>query len=382
MGSNPVTMKQTSGFPFTVPILRSGILAAEFCRHRARADIAAVFDRSFYLRAGDRFVCVGAPGIGNGPSTLIADFGASFRPSDLGLHPGQPASMADRRITIGDSIEFDLDRCERWRPPPWPDRLSPIRLTDICAALARAAAAEAPREGFGPLCCSHEGIIPFPDDESAACVVPAQAGTHTPCPRGQWLWVPAFAGTTQATLHVASGSATTRPNPLMSLARGPIARFEAWLSDALRTGHTPAIAPAPVQGLIGLGPGLTPSGDDFLVGALALLDALAERKVHAALARVIADTPPASTSALSRCFLRAAAAGHIGEHLHCAVASVISGKPDSAIAAVRNIGHSSGWDMLAGIVTTLQVVAGARDHLSRSVSPSVSPGPATRPIRA
>src|SRR5712691_1671925 len=29
-----------------------------------------------------------------------------------------------------------------------------------------------------------------------ACVVPAQAGTHTPCPRGQGLWVPAFAGTT------------------------------------------------------------------------------------------------------------------------------------------------------------------------------------------
>jgi hypothetical protein len=112
--------------------------------------------------------------------------------------------------------------------------------------------------------------------------------------------------------------------------------------------------------LIGLGAGLTPSGDDFLVGALGLLDALAERKVHAALARAIADVSPASTSALSHCFLRAAAAGHCGEHLHCAVASVISGKPDAAIAAVRNIGHSSGWDMLAGIVTTLRIVAAKR----------------------
>jgi hypothetical protein len=28
---------------------------------------------------------------------------------------------------------------------------------------------------------------------SPLCVVPAQAGTHNPCPRGQWF--PAFAGT-------------------------------------------------------------------------------------------------------------------------------------------------------------------------------------------
>jgi hypothetical protein len=294
----------------TLPIVRSGILAGEFFRHGARADIAAVFDRSFYLRSGDTFICVGEPGIGNGPLTLIADFSASFRPSNLGLHPGRSAFLADRRIIIGDAIEFDLNRCVPWHPPPWPVCQSPIRLTDICAAVARAAAVEAPREGFGQVFSLHEQV--------------------------------------------------THRTTLASLARGPIARFESWLSDALGDRDTPAIAPAPVQGLIGLGPGLTPSGDDFLVGALALLDALAERNIHAALTAAIADAPPASTSPLSRCLLRAAAAGHTGEHLHCAVASVISGKPASAIAAVRNIGHSSGWDMLAGIVITLQVVATKR----------------------
>ena len=309
------------------------------------------------------FICVGDPAIGNGPLTLLAD--ASLRPANLRLRPGQSAAITERRITIGDSIEFNLDRCEPWRPPPWPVCQSPSRLTDICAAVARAAAAEAPREGLGQIFRLPEQVIPFPDDPFAACVVPAQAGTHTPCPQGQWLWVPAFAGTTQATLHDASGFAATRPNPLMSLARGPIARFEAWLSDALATDHAAAIATVPIQGLIGLGPGLTPSGDDFLVGALALLDALTERKVHAALAAAIADVSPASTSALSRCFLTAVAAGHIGEHLHGAVASVISGKPDSAIAAVRNIGHSSGWDMLAGIATALQLVGLRREVLSR-----------------
>jgi hypothetical protein len=109
--------------------------------------------------------------------------------------------------------------------------------------------------------------------------------------------------------------------------------------------------------LLGLGPGLTPSGDDFLVGALALLDCIGERDAHAALGRAIIDALPGATSALSACFLRAAAAGHIGEALHCAVSSVIAGDVDAAIAAVETIGHSSGWDMMAGVTTTLRVAA-------------------------
>jgi hypothetical protein len=102
---------------------------------------------------------------------------------------------------------------------------------------------------------------------------------------------------------------------------------------------------------------LTPSGDDFLSGALALLDALAMRRVHAALAQAVTDAAPALTSPLSACLLRTTADGHIGEHLHSAVAALIVGDIDTAIAAARRIGHSSGWDMLAGAATTLRIVA-------------------------
>ena len=35
-------------------------------------------------------------------------------------------------------------------------------------------------------------------------------------------------------------------------------------------------------------------------------------------------------------------------------------KIDAAIAAIENIGHSSGWDMLAGIGVTLRVAGSAR----------------------
>jgi hypothetical protein len=129
-----------------------------------------------------------------------------------------------------------------------------------------------------------------------------------------------------------------------------IKMFERWLFDSRD-------AAPPVHGLIGLGPGLTPSGDDFLVGALAALDAIGTRDAHAALATAVADAAGA-TSALSGCFLRAAAAGHVGEALHRATVALLTGDADAAIAAVAHIGHSSGWDMIAGSATVLRIAAG------------------------
>jgi hypothetical protein len=272
-----------------IPILRSGVLALEFCRQHARAEVATVFERSLYLRAGSAFVCLGEPSIGNGPLTLIAEFGPVRKLAALGLSPDQQAFISNHGIAIG-AVQLTLDLREPWRPPPWPPALPAHGLAEACAALSHLVAAGAPSEGLG---------------------------------------------------H--------------SLSRPRIARFRSWLSDALEGDHLPPFEC--VHALIGLGPGLTPSGDDILVGALALLDALSERRAHAALAHAIATAPRGLTSPLSGCLLRMAAAGHIGEQLWRAVAAVVSGAPAAAVAALRGIGHSSGWDMLAGIAMALAAAA-------------------------
>ncbi len=100
-----------------IPILRSGVLAREFCQSVARANVEAVFERCFYLRCGDEFICVGEPDIGNGPLTLIGNLGPL---SDLGLRPGRSAAISERHITIGNSVRFKLDQTESWRSPAWP----------------------------------------------------------------------------------------------------------------------------------------------------------------------------------------------------------------------------------------------------------------------
>src|SRR5262245_39219361 len=146
---------------FIVPILRSGMLARPFCRHAPVAEVAAVFDGSLHLRAGDVFICIGEPDIGNGPLTLIAD-NASFRLTDLGVNPGQSALISQRRIRIGDAVQFTLDRCERWRAPPWPTPLSLDRLTGAADALARSATIEARWQGVcrTGLLRSGGGVVP------------------------------------------------------------------------------------------------------------------------------------------------------------------------------------------------------------------------------
>jgi hypothetical protein len=309
VGWDPRVRKRSNdGSDILVPILRAGILAREFCRHRPYAEVEAVFERSIYLRSGDAFVCVGEPAIGNGALTLIAGFGVSGPLANLGLCPGQPASISDRCMAIGDSVRFRFDRCVLWRQPPWPPVRSLRESSDLRSAIARQMAFDSPPEGLGRVVCLR------------------QAGVGE--------------------------------TPLARLALPRIARFESWLFGALENHHVPIAASlAAITDLIGLGPGLTPSGDDFLAGALALLDALAERKAHAALARATAAIPRGLTSALSECLLKTAAAGHIGENLGHAVSAVVSGMPGKAIAAIRRIGHSSGWDAMAGILTTLHVVA-------------------------
>jgi hypothetical protein len=294
-----------------VPIVRAGVLAREFCRHYPYAEVEAVFERSCYLRCGDIFVCVGEVSIGHGPLTLTADAQAARRWKSLGLHPGQPASISSQAIVIGAEVELTLDRCRLWCRPPWPAPLPHRALSHVGNAIARRMRLEAPVESLGGILCRRE---------------------------------------------------TAGRTPLARVALSRIARFADWLHGVMKLGADDGAA---VADLIGLGPGLTPSGDDFLVGALALLDALDERRAHVALARAVAAGPRGSTSPLSECLLNAAAGGHIGADLCAAVSAVVTGDAESAIAAVRRIGHASGWDMMAGILTVLRVVVSHR-HSGRA----------------
>ena len=147
------------------------------------------------------------------------------------------------------------------------------------------------------------------------------------------------------------------PEGMGSSARRAAGSLLDWLGREAR-GRAPAGATA----LIGFGPGLTPSGDDFLAGALLALHALGRQAVQQRLARWVTRAAGKRTSRISRAHLRCAAGGRGHERLHefLAALGAEASDPVTAMRALDRLGHTSGWDAAAGVLLTLERLAAVR----------------------
>jgi hypothetical protein len=129
-------------------------------------------------------------------------------------------------------------------------------------------------------------------------------------------------------------------NGLSGHAQPALEALERWLVGNALAGEA--------EQLIGLGPGLTPSGDDYLGGMLVALRLTGRGMQADGLWRWLQPRLKERTSAISAAHLRAAAAGEAHEALH----GVLSGELD--LNKIDAVGHCSGWDALAGAVTVLK----------------------------
>ena len=111
-----------------------------------------------------------------------------------------------------------------------------------------------------------------------------------------------------------------------------------------------------VAALLGLGPGLTPSGDDFLGGMLIALHVCGEKSVQKQLYNHVKSLFHI-TGPVSKAHLKAAALGEVSDSLHQVLNMLLNGndtKLEPAIDAINKIGHTSGWDALAGVALVLR----------------------------
>jgi Protein of unknown function (DUF2877) len=110
--------------------------------------------------------------------------------------------------------------------------------------------------------------------------------------------------------------------------------------------------------LLGIGPGLTPSGDDVLAGFLA--GAAAFGLDVAALREAIAVLAPAGTTALSAALLWHAARGECIDEVAAVAALLTSHRgiaPEQAgrsVGRLRSVGHTSGAALALGLVTAAE----------------------------
>ncbi len=140
-----------------------------------------------------------------------------------------------------------------------------------------------------------------------------------------------------------------------------------------------------VASLVGRGPGLTPSGDDALVGLLAVLHRLApagegspahrlapaDEGVASDLLRTAIAAHLHRTAEISAHYLRLAVGGHFGERLIALCDALAVASPDevrTAAAAVIATGATSGADALLGVLSGVRLVAAAPGAANRAVA--------------
>jgi len=133
---------------------------------------------------------------------------------------------------------------------------------------------------------------------------------------------------------------TGRHNALCEHAQPALEAVGRWLA-----GHTLS---QDAERLLGLGPGLTPSGDDYLGGVMVALRRLDRGAQADALWHWLEPRLTERTSAISAAHLAAAAQGEAHEALH----EVLNGRLE--FDRLDAVGHGSGWDALAGAMAVLR----------------------------
>lgn len=139
---------------------------------------------------------------------------------------------------------------------------------------------------------------------------------------------------------------------LLNKVRAAQHHLSTWLQSALLIPDKDE-PPQELKALIGLGIGLTPSGDDFLCGALIALHALGYSDLAKTLAKDLLSGAELRTNTVSLAHLRCAAMGLGGTTIHKVVNGLLQGGRGLSLSALNNIGHTSGWDAFAGTITVI-----------------------------
>jgi len=132
----------------------------------------------------------------------------------------------------------------------------------------------------------------------------------------------------------------------------PISQLSTSLTSALTNADIPSSLTA-VRKLAGLGIGLTPAGDDFILGAVLAAWIIHPLEIVSALAKEIANTAVPLTTSLSAAWLKSAGNGEAGILWHEFFDSLLNSDSvciQTAADKILAVGETSGADALAGFI--------------------------------
>jgi hypothetical protein len=257
-------------------------------------------------------VALVSPAIGNGPLNIVIEEVGTLQH----VKPGLPTVFSNEQLGLGESLVVSLEAAQLWRPEVnWKCLTTHRRrLEDNFATLCSWLSQNDIAKGL-------LGLVLDGGQEPRAC----EDRTHS--------------------LHNLA---------FLAMARAGIKG----LLQALQDGNRPGIRENAAL-LAGLGPGLTPAGDDYLVGLMAGLRVWPSSLNNGGLSpddacQIILEATEDRTTLLSGAFLHSAKEGLFGENWHRLLAELARGEAIGIQQAAKWIlasGATSGADALAGFLS-------------------------------
>jgi hypothetical protein len=281
-----------------------------------RGSVQSVFPRAANLLFGGQLLTLHARETPCAPNGLVLPLRAGQGPL-ADLQTGMAVIIERGTIHIPTpSLRLSTQNSHPWNPHPQlePAACPPERLARNLERLTTLVAAKAPRDGLAAL-----ARLPF--DSSASAAAPA---------------APAAADASFL-LHTARPAAER-------------------LLDGVIRQHLQTVRQGASM-LIGLGPGLTPSGDDLLIGFMAATLLLSEPLAQSAefyqrLNRELLTIARGRTNKLSITWMEYANQGEVAEHLGRLFQALVlddAQRLEEAALTVLKSGATSGADLLTGI---------------------------------
>jgi hypothetical protein len=277
-------------------------------------EILGVHPRSCYLMDEDgEIYAVVHQNLGNGPLNLVIPASAAQPFQQLAV--GETARSTGDVLMLSAGLDVGLANAQLWDPKPYVELgADPDLLRRGLVVLYEAATTDSPDKSL-----TH--LLPYLEEED----LPAR-----------YLKVPHFPRSHALMAGVAEG-----------------------LTNRNRRGLKVV-----TSSLAGLGPGLTPSGDDFLAGVLLALALVQQSRADAELGEIgamLLETAAPRTHEISAAYLKAAHAGEANDRWHRLLGALAAGEPPAiadAAHVVMQTGQTSGADMLAGFVVAMRAVHG------------------------
>lgn len=307
-----------------IQIISIGLTAARALASSRVWKLLSVYDRSFYcIDDTENIICLALNEIGRGPCTLLCS-GNERLPAERLKSIKYFTRVGEMLVAEGADLIIDLNNATTWGESLLDLRENHRELVENDLTwLASRSSLVAPQESFG------------------------------------WL-IPTF-------LSGWGCDILDKRRKTLSLLHERVSKVTKKIEkDFAMTGRACGL-----DQLIGLGYGLTPSGDDFLAGVVMGFHKMQKHREAMLLARHFYSAAQGKTTIISIAFYRALADGRVAEP-HLRFLEMIGREEEAEreilFNRVTDFGGTSGWDSLAGVVfgisMVLQSLKKSREHLS------------------